>query len=154
MLSLRKCYKFLQRWPKYLNLLISYIVTLAGHGTWQSQDACALSRHCEPVQAKLLERAKVRRKAAFPTASGVGTTLLFVRKGLEFAPQQMPGRYPITAGWTGEAGGRQMEKLPKWGLNSRTSGPEPEDTTTAPHRHTHKWLSKTCCVMNDFRHPL
>ncbi len=31
-----------------------------------------------------------------------------MRKGLEFAPQQMPG-LPITAGWTGGAGGRQME---------------------------------------------
>ncbi len=39
--------------------------------------------------------------------------LLFMRKGLEFAPQQMPG-IPITAGWmVGGAGRRQMENQMK-----------------------------------------
>ncbi len=42
-------------------------------------------------------------------------------------------RYLITAGWTGGAGGRQMEKLPELGLNSGPQSPEPR---TQPLHHT------------------
>ena len=49
--------------------------------------------------------------------------------------------YPITAGWTGEAGERQMEnqmeKLPELGLNSGPQGPEPRTQPLHQHTHTH-----------------
>ncbi len=55
-----------------------------------------------------------------------------MRKGLEFSP-----RNPITAGWTGGAGGRQMEnqmeKLPELGFNSGPQDPQPR---TQPLHHT------------------
>ncbi len=56
----------------------------------------------------------------------------------------MPGA-PITVGWTGGAGGRQMEdkieKLTEWGLNLGPQALEPRTQLlqhhTATHTHTH-----------------
>ena len=63
-----------------------------------------------------------------------------MRKGLEFAPLAN-ARYPITAGWTGEAGRRQMEnqmeKLLEWGLNLG-EGAEPR-TQPLHHTATHRY---------------
>ncbi len=82
--------------------------------TWQSQDACALSRHCEPCKQSSWSWAwNSQENRHFLTASGVGTQsptglLLFQEKRpWIFIPANV--RYPITAGWTGGAGGRQME---------------------------------------------
>ncbi len=42
--------------------------------TWQSQDACALSRHCEPCKQSSWSRARNwQENRLFLTASGVGT---------------------------------------------------------------------------------
>ncbi len=58
-----------------------------------------------------------------------------MRKGLEFAPQQM-----CTAGWTG---GRQIENQMENGLGGAELGdfrPSAKDTTTTPHsHHTHTY---------------
>ncbi len=47
---------------------------LAVMRTWQSQDACALSRHCEPCKQSSWNRARnSQENKPFLTASGVGT---------------------------------------------------------------------------------
>ncbi len=61
-----------------------------------------------------------------------------MRKGLEFAPQQMPGTQSQLSGLVGGRGDRE---LLEWGLNSGTSDPEPRtqplhDTHTHTHTHT------------------
>ena len=59
---------------------------------------------------------------------------MYVCKALNFHPTN--ARSTIIAGW---AGGRQMGKLdgklPEWGLNSWTSGPEHNHYTTQPCTH-------------------
>ena len=104
--------------------------------TWQSQDACALTRHSESCKQSSWSPARnSQENGSFFTASGVGTPevppgpLLFMRKGLEFAPQQMPS--PNHCWW--EADGKQDGKL------LGTSGPEPR--TQPLHyidTHTHR----------------
>ncbi len=77
--------------------------------TWQSQDACALSRHCEPCKKGSWSQARnSQENRPFLTASGVGTQshshldhCCFLRKGLEFAPQQMPGTQSQLGGLVG-----------------------------------------------------
>ncbi len=123
--------------------------------TWQSQDACTLSWHCEPCKQSSWSQARnSQENRPFLTASGMGTRsptwtiAVHEKRPSIFTPAN--ARYP---GWTG---GRQMEnrmeKLPELGLNTRTSGPEPRPqplhhTATTithtlykhiqPHTHTH-----------------
>ncbi len=78
------------------------------------------------------------------TASSVGTrsptwTIAVARKGLELAPQQMPGTQSQLGGLEG---GRWKTswKITEWGLNSGTSGSEPRTQnhyTTHTHTYTH-----------------
>ncbi len=90
--------------------------------TWQSQDACALSRHCELCKQSSWSRLRARQEKGLSSQQVVwapevppGPHCCFMRKGLEFAPQQIPGTQSQLHGWTagraGEAGGRQMERL-------------------------------------------
>ncbi len=87
--------------------------------TWQSQDACALSRHCEPCKQNSWSRARnSQENRPFLTASGVGTQsppwtiTVSLRKGLEFAPQQMPGTQSQLGGLVGGRG-RKKQKTKK-----------------------------------------
>ena len=61
--------------------------------------------------------------------------LLFMRKGLEFAPQQMPGTQSQLGGLVGLVGGRWKTRWKSClsGLELGTSGPEPR---TQPLHHT------------------
>ena len=62
-----------------------------------------------------------------------------MRKGLEFAPQQVPGTQSQLGGLVGLVGGRWKIrwKMPELGLNSRTSGPDPRTQLLNQHSHTH-----------------
>ncbi len=81
-----------------------------------------------------------------------GPLLFHEKRPLICAPAN--ARYPITAGWTGGGGGRQIEKsdgkLLEWGLNSGTSGPEPR-TQPLHHTHTHTLTHNThTCIHKSF----
>ncbi len=105
--------------------------------------------HCEPYKQSSWSRARnSQENRPFLTASGVGTqsptwTICFMRKGLEFAPQQMPGTQSQLGGlvglvdWWGwwEADGKSDGEL---GLNSgpRALSPGHNHYTTQPHTHT------------------
>ncbi len=122
--------------------------------TWrQSQDACALSRHCEPCKQSFGSQARnSQENRPFLTASGVGTRSppgpLLLHEERPWICTPANARSPITAGWTGGAGGRQRKKpdgkLPELVLNS--GGPEAlsqehnnytTHTTTTLHTHTY-----------------
>ncbi len=51
------------------------LLPLGGHATWQSQDACALSRHCEPCKQSSCRARNSQENRPFLTASGVGTRI-------------------------------------------------------------------------------
>ncbi len=74
--------------------------------TWKSQDACALSRHCEPCKQSSWSQARnSQENRSFLAASrpevSPGPLLLHEKKGLEFAPQQMPGPQSQLGGLVG-----------------------------------------------------
>ncbi len=118
--------------------------------TWRSQDDCALSRHCEPCKQSSWSRAsKLAGEQASPHSKWYGHPKSHLdhcccMRKRPWICTPSNARYPITAGWTGGADRRQMEKMPELGLNFRTSGPEPRtqplhytDTHTCTHTHTH-----------------
>ncbi len=80
--------------------------------TWQSQDACALSRHCESCKQSSWSRARnSQENRPFLTASGVGTrnptwTIAVSSGNFKFALQQMPGTQSQQGGLVGLVGGR------------------------------------------------
>ncbi len=65
-----------------------------------------------------------------------------MRKGLEFAPQQMPGTQSQLGGLVGLVGGRckiRWKNCLSWAW-TQDCGPWAQDTTTTPHsHHTHKY---------------
>ena len=135
------------------------LLPLGSHA--QSQDACALCRHCEPCKQSSWSRARnSQENRPFLTASGVGIQVspgpLLFHERRPWICIPVNARYPITAG----ASGRQMENLMKnclsWSLNSGTLGPEPM-TQPLYHTHTHnghvyhaRWLMRSI----DSQYPL
>ncbi len=128
--------------------------------TWQSQVACALSRHCEPYkQSSWSWATNSQENRPFLTASvwcGHPKSHLdhccFMRKGLEFAPQQMPGtQSQLWWGWW-EADGKPHGKVAWVGL--RTSGPLTQGhnhyTTQPLHTHTHTNIMSVVIKWNPF----
>ncbi len=118
--------------------------------TWQSQDAYAQSRHCEPCKLSSWSQAmNSQENRPFLTVSWYGHQkahldhCCFMRKGLEFAPQQIPqnhGGIKMVG-----AGGRWKTKwiiARHWGLNF---GPQAKSqghnhyTTQPPCTYIHKW---------------
>ncbi len=101
--------------------------------TWQTQDACALSRHCEPCKQSSWSQARNSQEnrpfLMWPPKDPPGP-LLFHDKGLEFAPQQMPGTQSQMGGLVGGIW-KTKWKIARVGLEL---GPEPR---TQPHTHTH-----------------
>ncbi len=131
--------------------------TLVVTRTWQSQDACALSRHCEPCRQSSWSRARNRRTSLSSQqvvwAPKVPPGPLLLHGKMPWICTPANARYPITAGWTGGAGRRQMENemenCPELGLNSGTSGPEPR-TQPLHHTHTH---THTCTIRGEILSP-
>ncbi len=97
---------------------------------------------------------RTHRRKAFPHSKWCGHPkshldhCCFMRKGLEFAPQQMPGPQSQLGGLVGLVGGRGRKtrwKVARVGLNSgpqalsqRTQPVHPTATThTHTHTHTH-----------------
>ncbi len=110
------------------------------------------------MQAKLLELARnSQENKPFLTASGMSTNYhldnnCFMRIGLEFAPQQMPGTQSQLGGLVGLVEGRLKTRWKSylrggWTWDLRPWG---QDTTTTPHSthtynswHTSKMLQLT-----------
>ncbi len=118
--------------------------------TWQSQDACALSRHSKLCKQSSWSQAKNSQETG---------EQCFSSQQVVWAPEVPPGpllfhekrpwictpanaRYPITAKWTGGTGRRQMENQMENCLSWLNSGPHALSqvhctTTQPPHIHTH-----------------
>ena len=111
------------------------LATASGYRTWQSKDACALSRHCEPL---------IAGEQAFPHSRWCGHPKShldhcgFMRKGLEFAPQQMPGTQSQLGGLVGLVGGRwKIAWVGLWGPQSLSQGHNHYTTYTYTHTRAH-----------------
>ncbi len=115
--------------------------------TWQSQDVCALSRHCEPCKQSSWSRAKgLTGEQAFPHSKWCGhpkshwTIAVLCEKALNLHPSKCQVPNHSWVDWWGwwEADGKSDGKLPELGLNS---GPLTQGhnhyTTQPPHTHTH-----------------
>ncbi len=126
--------------------------------TWQSQDACALSRQCEPCKQSSWSRAmNSHEKRPFLHSKWCGYPnshldhCCFMRKSIEFVPQQMPGPQSQLGGlvggrwkirwkiaWVGLELGPQALSL---GHNHYTTQP--------PHIHTHiQYLHTYLCPLS------
>ncbi len=121
--------------------------------TWQSQDACALSRHCEPCKQSSWSRARNSRRTCLSSQLVVWVPevppgpLLFHEKGSNLHPSkcQVPNHGWVDWwGWWEADGKTRWKNCQSGAWNSRTSGPEPRTqslhltaTTTHTHTHTH-----------------
>ncbi len=84
-----------------------FLLPLCGHAHLTELECpYTLSRHCEPRKQSSWSLARnSQENRPFLTASGVGTQ----SPTWTIAVSWGKARYPITAGWSGGAGGRQME---------------------------------------------
>ncbi len=132
--------------------------------TWQTQDACALSRHCEPCKQSSWSQARnSQENRPFLIASGVATQrptwTIAVSWERPWICTPANARYPITAGWTGW---RHMENQMENCQSGAWTWPWAKDTTHT-HTHTHTlnratlkgWCSSakqidSCIVVNHF----
>ncbi len=121
---------------------------LAVMRTWQSQDACALSRHYEPCKQRSWSRARnSQENRPFLTASGVGTRsptwtiAVSWEKALNLHPSKCQVPNHSWVDWWGwwEAD----RKLPELGLNSQALSQGHNHYTTHTHTHTHLFTWKT-----------
>ncbi len=113
--------------------------------TWQSQDACALSRHCEPCKQSSWSRVGTRRRKglssqAFPQGKWCGHQKSHLDHCCFMKKCQVPNHSWVD--WWGwwEADGKSDGKWPKWGLNSgpqtlRSWSQRHNYYTTQPHTH-------------------
>ncbi len=107
--------------------------------TWQSEVACALSKHCQPCKQSSWSQ-ELTGEQAFSHSKWCGHPKphldygCFMRKGLEFAPQQLPGIQSQLGGLVGLVRGR-------WKIRWKIARVELElwpwakNTTTTPHIH-------------------
>ncbi len=123
----------------YMQILLQLLAVML---TWQSQDACALSKHCEPCkQSSWTQARNSHENRPFLTASSVGTwsptwTIAVsweMALNLHLSKCQVPNH--IRVDWWGwwEADGKPDGKIAWVGYELRTSGPEPR---TQPLHHT------------------
>ncbi len=123
----------------YIQILLQSLVVMC---TWQSQDACALSIHCEPCKQSSWSRARnSQENRPFLTASGVGTQvppgpLLFHEKR-PWICTPANAWSPITAGWLVGGRGKSDGKIAWVGLELGDLRPRAKDTTTPPHTYIH-----------------
>ena len=112
--------------------------------TWQSQDACALSRHCEPCKKSSWSRARnSQENRLFLTASGVGTRsptwtiAVSWEKALNLHPSKCQVPNHSWVDWWGwwEADGK-IDGNCLSGAWTQDLRPWAKDTTTTPLSHT------------------
>ncbi len=123
----------------HTHIRIQIIILLPLTFTWQSQHACALSRHYVPCKQSswswarnMQENRLFRSKWWGHLKSNLDHYCCFMRKGLEFVPQQM----------SAQSGRKTRWKIAWVGLKFRISGLEPRThmhacTHARAHIHTH-----------------
>ena len=105
-------------------------------GTWQSQNACALSRHCDPFK-----QSSWSRRTGLSSQGVVWALPKTIAVSWEKALNLHPSKCRVD--WW-EADGEPNGKLPGWCLNSGPRRPWVKDknhyTTQPPHTHTHTMI--------------